>query len=196
MGLLGVLTIHLARFLNSLLRVSPADPIAFWGKSEWIVQNAGTSHDFFAAMVAAHVALGTINLALGQWLWRRRRWARPLEIALVGLAGFVAATHGIALLWVGGQWKMLGVVVLLLPILVVVPILSFLILPRTAALFRDSTPDVKIARRHRPWWMLSLQWFAALVVLALAAGILLVLSVGPMVEVAWVGIHLTEGRPF
>ena len=82
LGFLGVVTIHLARFLNSLLLVSPADPIAFWGKSEWIMVNAGSSHDFFAAMVAMHVTLAMFNLALGLGLWRRRPWARRLEIAL------------------------------------------------------------------------------------------------------------------
>ncbi len=44
--------------------------------------------------------------------------------------------------------------------------------------------------------MLSLQMFMGLVVIALALGILLVFSLGPMVEVAWVVIHLSTGTPF
>lgn len=196
LGLLSALTIHLARFLNSLLLVSPADSTRFWGKSEWLVHSAGTSHDFFAAMVAAHVALGMLNLALGQGLWRRCPWARLLEIALVSLAGVVAAANGVSLVWVGGQWRGFGEFVLLLPIFVSVPIVSFLMLPGTAALFRESTPDVNVARRKRPWWMLSLQWFAALLALALATGILLVFSLGPMVEVAWIALHVIMDVPW
>ncbi len=191
MGLFGALTIQFVQLFNSLLLVSPADLNAFWLKSAWIVRTADSSHPFFVAMMAAHFALGMFNLVLGQGLWRRRPWARQIEIILVGLAGSVAAAHGIALLWVVRLWSDLGVLALVTSIPVVVPIWIFLMLPGTAALFRESTSHVPVVQRRRPWWMLSFQMFAGLAAFALALGLLLVFNLGPMVEVAWVVIQLT-----
>ena len=53
LGLLGVLTLQVARFLNSLAVASLTDPIEFWGRSQWIMRTAQVSQDFFVAMVAA-----------------------------------------------------------------------------------------------------------------------------------------------
>ena len=113
-------------------------------------------------MVAAHLALGMPASRSGPGtLAASAHWVRQLEIVLISLAGIVTAAHGVAI-WVADPWKELGVVLAaFLPILIVVPVLTFLLLPGTAVLFRDSTPDARVARRKRPWWMLSLQWIGA-----------------------------------
>ena len=196
MTLLGSLTIHFAQLLNSLLRVSPADPSVYWIKSRWIVQRAGSSHVFLVAMMAAHFLLGMFNLVLGQGLWRRRSWARQVELGVISLAGLLAAAHGVASLWVGRPWSDLGAFALLTCLPLVVTIVTFLELPGTAALFMEKTWDLQAVQGRRPWWMLSLQMFMGLMVIALALGILLVFNLGPMVEVAWVVIHLATGTPF
>ena len=197
MGLLGVLTLQVARFLNSLAVVSLADPIAFRGRSQWIMRTAQVSQDFFVAMVAAHIALGLLNIALGQGLWRRRPWARRLEIPLVGLAGVVAAAHGVLLVWAGGEWRWFGLVVLVLLALGHrADPLRLAVASNGGPLRGDALEDVPAGRRRRAWWMLSLQWLAGLLALILAAAIFLLLNLGPMVEIAWLAIYVTEGRPF
>jgi hypothetical protein len=194
LALPGVVTVVLARFLNSLTLMSPSDAPAFQMRSQWIVNQAGSTGSFLVAMMAAHIALGAFNAALGYGLWRRSPWARWLDVAVLGLVGVLAIAHGAALLWVGRIWREFAIAAFVLSVVVALPILAFLISPQTGVLFvnRDEAPA---APRKRRWWMLSVQWIVAFLVLALASALVVLFGLGPMVEVVWIAAGIAEGRP-
>jgi hypothetical protein len=194
LALPGFFTVAVARFLYSLTLTWSSDLDAFHLRSHWIDVQAQSTGTFLGAMMAAHIALGALNVALGYGLWRRLNWARWLDVAVLGLAGFLAVAHGAALLWVGGIWRDFVIVASVLPLVVVPPILAFLISSRTGALFLNGN-EGPVASRRRRWWMLSLQWFAALVVLALACSLVLLFGLGPLVEVVWIAAKTTVDRP-
>ncbi len=193
LGLIGIVTIHMARFLNSMVLVPLNDPIIFWTRSEWMIRTAGSSREYFVGMTAAHVCLGMLNILIGYGLWLRRPRARTALLWLMLIAGDLAAFHGAVLLFGGPAWKTYGLIALPLAVLVALPIIVFLMLPGTAALFHDHGPEPRIAHGRRPWWLLSMQFLAGLLVLALGIGVLLLWQLGPLVEVAWAGTHIVVG---
>jgi uncharacterized membrane protein (DUF2068 family) len=194
LALPGVMTVEFARFLNNLTLMSPSGANAFQIRSRWVVHQAQSTGSFLIAMMAAHIALAALNAALGYGLWRRRPWARWLDVGVLGLVGFLAIAHGAALLWVGEIWREFGIAAFVLPLVVALPILAFLISPRTGVLFvnRDEAPGTP---RRRRWWMLSVQCVVALLVLALASALLVLFGLGPMAEVVWIAAGITAGRP-
>lgn len=190
LALPGVVTAELSRFLYSLALVSSSDQRTFDFKSRWIIDRAQSTGHFLGIMMAAHIALGALNVALGYGLWLRRRWARWLDVAVLGLAGLMTMAHGAALVRVGGNWREFGIVALVVPLVFALPAVAFLVSPRTGVLFADRGEGVA-TRRRRPWWMLSLQCAAALVVVALAGGWLALFGLGPMAEVVWIAAEMS-----
>jgi hypothetical protein len=195
LALPGVMTVLLARLVYGLTLSPSADPDAFLRRTNWIAYQAQTTGNFLGAMIAAHLALGALNAALGYGLWRRLSWARWLDAATLGLAGLFAAAHGAAMIWVRGLWRDFGIITTAPALLVAAPIVAFLLSPLTSVLFvsRDDTPTAP--RGKRRWWTLSLQWVVGVLVLALALALLLLLGLGPMAEVVWVAAGLTVDRP-
>ncbi len=190
LALPGVVTVEIARFLYGLAVSSSSDPIALGLRSRWIVHQAQSIGSFLGAMMAAHIALGALNAALGYGLWRRRPWARWLDVAVLGLAGFVAVLHGAALIWHEDIWRVIGIMAVVPPLIVAPPILAFLISPRTGVLFSRGDESA-VAPRRRRWWMLSLQCAVGLLVLALAVALGVLFGLGPMAEVVWMAAEAT-----
>ena len=103
----------------------------------------------------------------------------------------VAAAHAVA----GAVGSIIGRVNLLLPPLVATPVLVFMSCPGTRALFRDRDVEAGSApRRRRPWWLLSVQCLAGLLVIILAVGLIMLFSLGPMVEVVLLNANLCLAR--
>jgi hypothetical protein len=192
LALPGVVTVAVTRFLFGFTLAWPSDRDALDLRSNWIAVQAQSMGSFLGAMMAAHVALGALNVALGYGLWRRRPWARWLDVAVLGASGFVVVAHGVALTWVGGMWRGFGIVGSVLPLIFVLPILAFLVSPRTGVLFLGGNEGAAAPRRRR-WWMLSLQWATALLVLALACAWVVIFGLGPMAEVVWIAAQATTG---
>jgi hypothetical protein len=113
---------------------------------------------------------------------------------VLGVAGLLAVAHGAALLWVKWIWREFGIAAVVMPLLVTLSILAFFISPRTDVLF-GSHGEGPGAPRRRRWWMLSLQWTVALLIFALAAALLVIFDLGPMVEVVWIAAELSVDRP-
>ena len=196
LGIVGFFTVTAAQFINSLFLVSPSDPRSFLLRSQWIARSAGRNHDFLVAMVAAHMSLGVLNLAVSHGLWHRRRWGRRLELVVIGLAGIAAMAHGLAFFLVGGGWTWFGCVPILVSLLVAVPIVVFLQAEGTRVLFtkRLAAEIATPTPSRRPWWLLSLQWLGGLLAVFLALGIVLLQSLGPMVEVVWLSASADTSR--
>ncbi|MGC8641187.1 MAG: hypothetical protein ACP5XB_15075 [Isosphaeraceae bacterium] len=192
LGIIGIFTVAIAMFLNSLYEVPSADPTSFWLHSQWIARSAGGSHDFFVAMAAAHIGLGVLNLLVGHGLWHRRRWGWGLEIVTIGLAGALVLAHASVLPLAPGQWLRNNWIPLAAALVVALIILAFMLAPGTRELFTNAkAADTPAPSRRRPWWLLSLQWLAGLLVIILAVGLILLFSMGPMVEVVLLNAHLT-----
>jgi hypothetical protein len=102
-----------------------------------------------------------------------------------------ATTHGIVLLASGLGQAVEGLEILAITVVVAGPILILLASPGTAVLFSPSTSPRCRSMPERRWWTLSLQWFAAALSVALAFGLVRLLSVGPLVEVVWAGVLMT-----
>jgi hypothetical protein len=193
LALPGVVTVILARALYALSQGPSPNPEAFQLRTHWIEYQAQTTGNFLGAMMAAHVAVGALNAALGYGLWRRLNWARWLGVVALGLAELLAIAHWAALPWVVGRWPGYAIVVALL-LVVPAPVLAFLISPRTGDLFANRD-DALPARRKRGWWTLSLQWVVGVLVLALALVLLALFGLGPMVEIVWIAAAFTVDRP-
>ncbi len=191
LALPGLVTVEVARFLNSFTQVSPTNRDVFWFKSQWIVFKAQSTGSFLGLMMGVHLAAGVTYMAVGYGLSKRHQAARWLDVAMVGLAGSLAIAHGLALLWVGDRWTMFGVESLALAILVAVPILAFLTSPQTAALFAKRDLDSGSPRRRRRWWMLSLQCLWAILIFALAVALTGLFGLGPMAEFVWFAAEVT-----
>ena len=145
---------------------------------------------FLGLMIAAHLAMAMLNVAVGYGLWKRRRWARWLDVAVLSLACCLVLVHGAALLWFSSRWMRLWDSKLIPPLVVAAPILAFLLSPRTGVLFAGGNQaDRSPQRRH--WWTLSVQWLMALLILAVAAELVELFSFGPMVEVLRLAAELT-----
>ena len=191
LGIVGFITVTAAQFINSLFVVSTSDPMSLSLRSQWIARSAGWNHDLLVAMMAAHLSLGVLNLALGHGLWHRRAWGRWLELAVIGLAGIAAMAHGLAFFLVGGRWTWFGWMPILVSLLVAAPIVGFLRSEHTRALFTNRQTAEVATPRRRPWWLLSQRWLGGLLVVALAMGIVLLFSLGPFVEVVLLSAYLT-----
>jgi len=144
-------------------------------------------------MMAAHLGVATLNVAVGYGLWRRRRWARWLDVSMLSLAGCLVLAHGAILIWLSDRWMRLWNPELFAPLVVAVPIVAFLASPRTGVLFAGGNEADRTPRR-RHWWTLSVQWFLALLILPVAWGLVALYGSGPMVEVVRIAVELTEGR--
>jgi hypothetical protein len=82
LGFTGARTTYLARFIDGPVLMLPRDYAAFWPRSEWIVRQAQTTGSFLGIMMAAHLAVAMLNVGVGYGLWRRRRSARWLDVAI------------------------------------------------------------------------------------------------------------------
>jgi hypothetical protein len=194
LALPGVASVILARAGYALSQGSQLESEALELRTHWIQYQAETTGSFLGAMMAAHVALGALNAALGYGLWRRLNWARWLDIVVLGLAELFAITHFAAFLWVVGQWPPPAYLVVTLPLVVSAPILAFLISSRTGHLSANRD-DVLPVRRNRRWWTLSLQRVIGVLILALALVLMALFGLGPMAEVVWIAAGLTVDRP-
>jgi uncharacterized membrane protein (DUF2068 family) len=197
LAVLGLASVVVARLLYALSQNSRPDStvMEFW--TLWIQHQAETTGSFLGAMVAVHIALGVLNVALGYGLWRRLNWARWLDVVVLGLADLFAMTHFAAflwVLWVVGQWPPPVYLVVILPLVVPAPILAFLISSRTGQLFANRD-DALPARRKRRWWTLSLQCVIGVLIAALALILMALFAVGPMAEVVWIAAGFTLFRP-
>jgi uncharacterized membrane protein (DUF2068 family) len=192
LSLPGAVAVVVARFLFCLTKGWPSDLETFHLRSHWIENQAQSLGSFLGAMMAAHVALGALAAALGYGLWRRRPWARWLDIAVLGASGFLVLAHVAALFGVRGMWREFAVVAWVSPLVVVLPILAFLLSPRTGRLFRDGS-EMGAAPWRRRWWTLSLQWAAGLLVVAMACALVLLFGLGPMAEAVWIAAEATMG---
>ncbi len=190
LGLTGAKTIFLARFIDVGALSLPRDSEAVWLRSDWMVRHAQTMGTFLGIMMAAHIAVGMLNVAVGYGLWKRRRWARWLDVAILSLACCLVLVHGAALLWFSSRWMNLGDPKLIPLLVVAVPILAFLVSPRTGVLFAGGNEADRSPRR-RHWWTLSVQWLMALLILAVALVLVELFSFGPMVEVVRLAAELT-----
>jgi hypothetical protein len=193
LGFTGAATTYLARFIDGPILMLPREYAAFWPRSEWIVRQAQTMGSFLGLMMVAHLAVAMLNVAVGYGLWRRRRWARRLDVSMLSLAGCLVLAHGATLIWLSDRWMRLWNPELFAPLVVAVPILAFLVSPRTGVLFAGGNEAERTPRR-RYWWTLSVQWFLALLILLVAAELVDLYCSGPMVEVLRVAVELTEGR--
>ena len=124
LGFTGAQTTYLARFIDGPILMLPREYAAFWPRSEWIVRQAQTTGSFLGIMMAAHLGVATLNVAVGYGLWRRRRWARWLDVSMLSLAGCLVLAHGATLIWLSDRWMSLWNPELLAPLVVAVPILS------------------------------------------------------------------------
>jgi hypothetical protein len=193
LGFTGARTIYLARFIDGPVLMLPRDYAAFWPRSEWIVRQAQTTGSFLGIMMAAHLAVAMLNAGVGYGLWRRRRWARWQDVAMLSLAGCLALAHGATLIWLSDRWMQLWNPELFAPLVVAVPIVAFLVSRRTGVLFAGGNEADRTPRR-RHWWTLSVQWFLALLILPVAWELVELFSSGPMVEVVRIAVEVTEGR--
>ena len=190
MGILGALTVAIAQCLYSLSLGSGLAPTDFWFRSNWIRTTATANHDFFVAMMGAHLAIGFLNLIVGHGLWHRRRWGWWADVCVISLAGFLAIAHLIALLMSPGM-PMFLLAPVLVSVFVAVLILPFLLSRKTRTLFTNQElMEQPAIPQRRPWWLLSLQWLGALLAVILAVGIVLLFSLGPMVEIVWFSANL------
>jgi hypothetical protein len=189
----GVVSVAVARLLYALSQTSRPDSnmLEYW--TRWIAYQAETTGMFLGAMMAAHIALGVLNVALGYGLCRRLNWARWLDVVVLGLTDLFAITHlagFLWVLWVVGQWPPPAYLVVTLPFVVPAPILAFLISSRTGRLFANRD-EGQPARRKRRWWTLSLQCLIGVLVVALALVLMALFGVGPMVEIVWIAAGFT-----
>lgn len=193
LGFTGARTIYLARFIDGPILMLPREYAAFSPRSEWIVRQAETMGSFLGIMMAAHFAVAMLNVAVGYGLWRRRRWARWLDVSMLSSAGCLVLAHGATLIWLSDRSMRLWNPELFAPLVVAAPMLAFLVSPRIGDLFAGGNEADRTPRR-RKWWTLSVQWFLALLILPVAAGLVELYGSGPMVEVIRIAVELTEGR--
>ena len=97
----------------------PREYAAFWPRSEWIVRQAQTTGSFLGIMMVAHLVMAMLNVAVGYGLWRRRRWARWLDVAMLSLTGCLVLQHDATLIWVSSGsmrlWNLESIVPLVVP---------------------------------------------------------------------------------
>ena len=122
---------------------------------------------------------------IGHGLWHRRVWGWWLAVGTIGPTGIVVVAHLLAALPAPNGSGRFLLISLLAALPVSALILEFLLSPRTRALFTDPDLAEPAKPQRRPWWLLSAQWLGALLVVILAAGLVLLYSLGPMVEAAW-----------
>lgn len=193
----GLVSVVVARLLCALSLNPRPDENVLRLRTGWIQYQAGTTGSFLVAMVAVHLVLGALNVALGYGLWRRLSWARWLDVAVLGSAGLLAIAHFAAalwVLWIIGPLPLAAYVVVALPLVAPAPIVAFLISSRTGQLFAHGG-DIPTTRRRRRWWTLSLQCVVGVLILALALVLTMLFGAGPMAEAVWMAAWLATFRP-
>ena len=160
-------------------------------RTEWIRVRADTTGSFLVAMMAAHIVLGVLNVGLGLGLWRRRSWARWLDVVALGLATLLAVAHLAAWFWVSGHGTISEVIVEALRLVAPTFIIAFLILPRTGDIF-EIRDDALPARRKRQWWTLSLQGGIGILTAVLGLVLVALFDLGPMAEIVGIAAQLSD----
>jgi hypothetical protein len=190
----GVVSVIVARVVYAVSQGVSRDPQVFDLRTHWIGDQAQSTGSFLGAMMAAHIALGALNAAVGYGLWRGLNWARWLDVAALGVSGLLVVAHGAGLLWFSGNLPSSELVAVALPPLVAAAIVAFLLSPRTGALFVNRDDDLTAPRKRR-WWTLSLQCVLSVLVLAMSLILLALFALGLMAEVVWLAAELTVDRP-
>ena len=155
-----------------------------------LINLAVRSELYYGLMVLIHLNLAGLNLAIGYGLRRRWPWARRAHVGMMGTCVLLTALHTAAA--ARDAWPMAEV--LRIPqAAALVGATSLLVMasPAMATYFRSgSAPAAAPAGRRRPWWRASVQLLLALLMGADALGILILLTFGPLAEIAAAGAWL------
>jgi hypothetical protein len=189
LGLRGVATIYAFVALGALITAPWQPPSMVLSRFVGLANIAFRSPTFFGLMALIHLNLAGLNLAIGYGLRRRQPWARRAQLGLMGFCLPLTILHGAAIARLRLPREQLALIGLPLAVAVLVAASSLAVMgtPGMAAFFRAGPVHATARRgeRRRHWSGATVQFLLALLMGAFAAGILILLTFGPLAEIAW-----------
>jgi hypothetical protein len=176
------------------------------GQFAWVEGSLRLDPAFWNAMILVHINVAALNLAVGYGLRRLRPWSRRLEIGMMSAATLLAVGHVAVILSTRGAIPMLADVSTLTELFysrrswvflgsVAIGAMVPVLLTRRRVVERFAPGAAGRGRTGGGRWRaaLPLKLLAALMMGAVAPGILVLVILGPLVEVVGLVAWMLRG---